>query len=286
MKTINLFFDMEFTSLSPDAQPISLGIVSDEIYKLNESDRFHFLNLYGREPQKESKYFYAEFLDFDINRCDDWVKENVVSKLKYGNKRCSNENLHNVECCQNTNEVKILLSMWLSQFSDYQIQFIGDCCTWDWWFMVQLLAEWETKFICQSGEYKTAEEARCKGCYAWDCNSTDGYKIGLPKLPDNISPAPFDLNDLIAIKKGITPKEAFKLNREELTIKRCLLIDKKKHQQDVINSMIKIYRTDGTFDSELAQELKSDIYCQLRDKYKHNALFDAKVIKEIYNKLH
>ncbi len=26
MKTINLFFDMEFTSLSPDAQIISLGI--------------------------------------------------------------------------------------------------------------------------------------------------------------------------------------------------------------------------------------------------------------------
>ena len=31
MKTINLYFDFEFTSLSPDAQPISLGIVSDEI---------------------------------------------------------------------------------------------------------------------------------------------------------------------------------------------------------------------------------------------------------------
>ena len=30
MKTINLYFDFEFTSLSPDAQPISLGIVSDE----------------------------------------------------------------------------------------------------------------------------------------------------------------------------------------------------------------------------------------------------------------
>lgn len=30
MKTINLYFDFEFTSLSPDAQPISLGIVSEE----------------------------------------------------------------------------------------------------------------------------------------------------------------------------------------------------------------------------------------------------------------
>ena len=29
MKKINLYFDFEFTSLSPDAQPISLGIVSD-----------------------------------------------------------------------------------------------------------------------------------------------------------------------------------------------------------------------------------------------------------------
>lgn len=31
MKTLNLFFDFEFTGLSPDAQPISLGIISDEI---------------------------------------------------------------------------------------------------------------------------------------------------------------------------------------------------------------------------------------------------------------
>ncbi len=29
MKTINLYVDFEFTSLSPDAQSISLGIVSD-----------------------------------------------------------------------------------------------------------------------------------------------------------------------------------------------------------------------------------------------------------------
>ena len=133
--------------------------------------------------------------------------------------------------------------------------------------MVQLLGEWETKFICLSGEYKTAEEARCKGCYAWGCNSTDGYKTGLPKLPDNISPVPFDLNDLIAIKKGITPKEAFNLNREALW------------KQDIT----------GWSDNEVKSIKEMTVIKDHTGENilnKHNALFDAKVIKEIYNKLH
>lgn len=198
-----------------------------------------------------SKSFYAEFLDFDINRCDNWVKENVVSKLLFNE---HDRFLHHYgglkRVKDNTHFIKKSLLNWLEQFSDYQIQFICDCGTWDWYWMVQLLAEWETKFICLSGEYKTAEEARCKGCYAWGCNSTDGYKTGLPKLPDNISPVPSDLNDLIAIKKGITPKEAFNLTREDI----------------------------------LPANEDGSSYGWGGDK--HNALFDANVIKEIYNKLH
>ncbi len=275
MKTINLFFDFEFTSLSPDAQPISLGIVSDEIISGKEVSRHtsEFGNMVNYEAGTigfNPKSFYAEFSDFDINRCDDWVKENVVSKLEFypeTHDKTDEYDLEYWDMCLPSNLVATRLKKWLSQFSDYQIQFICDCCTWDWWFMVQLLAEWDNKFICQSGEYKTREEARCKGCYAWDCRSTNGYSMGLPKLHDNISPVPFDLNDLIAIKKGITPKEAFNLNREALW------------EQDII----------GWSDNELKSVKEMTVIKDHTGENilnKHNALFDAKVIKEIYNKLH
>lgn len=285
MKTINLFFDFEFTSLSPDAQPISLGIVSDEIISGKEVSRHtsEFGNIVNYEAGTigvNPRSFYAEFSDFDINRCDDWVKENVVSKLKFWNDpKFQNFNFDsvskfglppghewgkdktgNLECFGSVAGMSENLKHWLKQFSDYQIQFIGDCATWDWYWMVQLLGEWETKEIWTDG---------CPVC-GYDafriCNCHQ-IKTGLPKLPDNISPVPFDLNDLIAIKKGIAPKEAFDLNREALW------------QQDIL----------GWSDNELKSVKEMTVIKDHTGENilnKHNALFDAKVIKEIYNKLH
>jgi hypothetical protein len=116
MKTINLYFDFEFTSLSPDAQPISLGIVSDDINKtlMPPCDVYH-------ESVNYSKSFYAEFTDFDINRCDDWVKENVVGKLIGTGIIGGN----GTSVYANTRIIKRELIKFLGQFSDYQIQFVG-----------------------------------------------------------------------------------------------------------------------------------------------------------------
>ena len=253
MKTINLFFDFEFTSLSPDAQPISLGIVSEEI---NE----------GFTLIKPPKSFYAEFSDFDINRCDDWVLKNVVSKLSFGGvglRENENETLSGGDIESNSAALK----HWLQQFYDYQIQFVADCSTWDWYWMLQLLGEWEEKPIClgrislTDHECVVHESKTTHGCpnkkyfegvdikklESFQCNYKHNTKTGLPKLPQNISQVPFDLNDLIAIKKGITPAEAFDLDREEMV--------KEKLTPKYIQSG------------------------------KHNALFDADVTKEIYNKL-
>lgn len=320
MKTINLYFDFEFTSLSPDAQPISLGIVSDEEYRIKDSfDRVFFRQAFGQEPKKESKSFYAEFSDFDINRCDDWVKENVISKLigicdpKKVNKHCATNFdikgkyiLYQREKIEsdgnyvqydespyvngNFEGIQSALKNWLSKFSDYQIQFISDCGTWDWYWMVQLLAEWEIKkdhsfpreaqlmgdiflrhetemiFVRKAGNREILQEHHQSPMITED--NKDGIKstifgctgifiatkTGLPKLPKNISPVPFDLNDLIAIKKGITPKEAFDLSRVEyLENEGCS------------------FPTWG----EMSEGQRGS----------HNALWDAKVIKEIYQKL-
>ena len=255
--TLSLFLDMELTSLSPDAQPISIGIVA------------------GTLPQTS---FYAEFTDFDLARCDDWVRENVVGKLIGENIRewtqRNNPRWHTVY--NDTAIIKTELLYFLSQFSDYNLQFIVDCGTWDWWFFMQLVAEWEEVYLAKTHVPHNALQTNIErhvdlpgvlghevkdlslGWHEITYVVNDSFpnkdllnfkhlpktRIGLPKLPDNISPIPFDLNDLIAIKKGITPGEAFDLNREEMAF------------------------------SESSMSVN-----------KHNALWDAKVIRENYNKL-
>lgn len=344
MKTINLYFDFEFTSLSPDAQPISLGIVSDESPVIGEKlpisiftkDKieFHFKHFipeyvfymgtssfgtskfefdvlpefkkYYSECNRaafmasdssfinhKSKSFYAEFSDFQIERCDNWVKENVVSKLKMFGKEEPVEYYEpysdNVSLFSSTDGITQALFHWLHQFSDYQIQFVVDCGTWDWYWMVQLLAEWdkkkelvfnETEHYLQPEHLRHKEElelfVKAKGreiirvvdmlpkvnmdikpnIISASVQDNSAYyiitKTGLPKLPDNISPVPFDLNDLIAIKYKLTPMEAFNVNRE---FEWSPNID--------VSDQIEFWGKSG----------------------KHNALWDAKVIKAIYNKL-
>lgn len=288
MKNKLLFFDMEFTSLSPDAQLISLGIISDC-----------------------DKSMYCEFTDFDINRCDDWVKENVILKTEIGfNKsvypeykevpHClTHEGTGITRCVGNTEKVKKGLLEWLSQFSDYQIQFVCDCGTWDWWFMVQLLDErpltssiWLVPDVLvpdgMTGmefleQLKKNEHVIYKHNPEMDVELKliKSHQFGLPKFPDNISPVPFDLNDLIAIKKGITPKEAFDLNREELCeFPKTLDIDISVLKDIDIEEILKHMRSVGSI---MVLDTKTTV-TEIKPQ-KHNSLFDAKVIKEIYNKL-
>ncbi len=265
MREIKLFVDFEFTSLSQDAQPISVGIVSETTKRA----KYPVVSVQTKEPFKEepietdigidalgrlciythgeflineseSKSFYAEFTDFDISRCDDWVKENVVAKLQFypeSHDKTDEYDTQVWDMCNRFENVKIKLRQWLSQFSDYKIQFVVDCGTWDWYLLLQLLAEWEQK----------EDEMNGFKCYCPTCGAKGKpfFEIGLPKLHSNVSPVTMDLNDLIAFKKGISVSEAFDLNREFIA---------------------------GAKIVDAATE-------------KHNALWDAKVIKAIYEQL-
>lgn len=328
MKEINLFVDFEFTSLSPDAQPISVGIVSEGTFKNQNSEEFkkyvEILNSALFNPDfkvdpleakkieekifESSKSFYAEFSDFDINRCDDWVKENVVGKLttnlvaeklgisfecakdaaktstNWSREYCILKSTENeIALVGNTWRIKEELKNWLSQFSDYQITFVVDCGTWDWYHLLQLIGEWEetkgTLIIEESALKECTEEelvsmfrssptvikakypsAKMIPNYIW--------KLGLPIISSNISPVPFELNQFIAEKKGISVREAFELDREELAfgfvgnVQRMVLNE--WHEQDM------------AFFGFPGEKAKND---------KHNALFDARVMKAIYEKL-
>lgn len=273
MKTLNLYFDFEFTSLSPDAQPISVGIVSEDMKPCDFPDEYPKNEMISFSDYK-SKFFYAEFSDFDINRCDDWVKENVVGKLQYNDAKHPYEKYKydaksgNVTFIDTTDEIKEVLKAWLSQFSDYQIQFVCDCGTYDWYWMVQLLAEWENSYKSKYDFDRTGLTKKeiieiislhenHGAVYPKHSHRFKGFKTGLPKLPVNISPVPEDLNDLIARVKEISVREAFDLDREEL------LSD---------SHFLTIQEGAGIAGIDMPMQ-------------KHSAIWDARVIKEIYQKL-
>jgi len=512
MRTINLYFDFEFTSLSPDAQPISVGIVSDETIMDTERDNLsvgvvgwnwlsamalastnnlnwlsmnnkckllylpeHFCSytfskiiipeqvgkVEGYELSDDmqtalddalkmqvvkptttsSKSFYAEFSDFDINRCDDWVKENVVGKLhlkdsvkkgkdwlgidlegsgpvllQQAEKREPNDSrvIHgqNINVYGDMNGIVYALYSWLNQFSDYQIQFVCDKNNYQWEALKKLLRindeingckeieltkgkfalvdisdfellnsfSWHARIIgdktivvrrrlksegyedknakafmhrdimglgnenedmiyvdhingdssdnrrCNlrlatktennynrksakgskskyvgvtfhetSGKYRAfiakgrkykhllSSDSEIKCAKAYDKAAKELYgefaKLNFPNkeliisfkrsdvLPDNISPVPEDLNDLIARTKGITVREAFELNREELALGWV-----GNAQRKCINDFKE-------------QELAFHGFPGENKDQKHSASWDAKIIKEIYQKL-
>ena len=260
MKELNLFLKMHFTSLSPDGQCISLAIISEDIM----SDP---MEIWTRKKDKlfTNASFYAEFTDFDLNRCDDWVKENIVSKISKMT-GVNNVDSPDFRTVANISTIKNQLKDWLSQFSDYKLNFIVDCGWFTWGKFVELMGEWDETFehVDLSNESESYKLVLLNGCSKERrdyYDKTGGVrekikKCGLPKLPANFPPVPQDLNELISFKKGISVSEAFELDREELYSKWLKCFD---HNENSVDS----YCENGRF----------------------NALWDAKVTKGIYNKL-
>jgi len=281
-KNINLYFKVNLTSQSPDAQVISIGIVSDLIdVKINAGDKLPsgYVSSIKKEFLNAELFFYSEFSDFDINRCDDSVKENVVGKLLDYFKiveQCDHvcntgiDNMHKGD----SKYIKGKLFEWLEQFKDYNITFIGDKCSWEWVKLVELIGEWEginnkysviidsippnmtlLDFICEYEKNPISFVVKHPNI---DMKVASEFKIGLPKLPENISPEPLDLNTVIALKKGVSVKEASEIDRVKFVfdnIKGMEFTDKK---------------------------LRDAVW---GEKYEYNSLSDSKVIKAIYQKL-
>lgn len=209
-----LFFDTEFTGLHKNTTLISLGIVADN-----------------------GKKFYAEFLDYNDNQVNNWIKENVIENLylpylPYGSKMIDKyindgwtvsktiiiptENSLAYHCIKRTNEDDVTeakgdsawiiayLREWLSQFKN--IQFVSDVCHYDFVLLIDLFGS------------------------AFD-------------LPENVNPSCHDINQDIALFYGISEKDAFDKSREKIVAELC----------------------DEPIEGR-----------------KHNALYDAEVIKTIF----
>lgn len=190
----NIFIDCEMTSLDSSGQLISIGVL--------------YIDNNGVE-----RTFYAEFDDYDPEECDDWIWDNVISKLKFN--ECEEPKARVVSIPYSTDIRSVEMK------SNSQI--IGKEL-YDW---IESIGE-RVIMIADVGHY--------------DISMIFNLLGGAFRLPNNLSPAYLDLNNMIAISKSLNVDQAFDLSREKLA---------------------------GEVDCE----------------DKHNALYDAKVAKIIYDNL-
>jgi hypothetical protein len=116
-----LFWDMEFSGLMQNAQPISLGIVAET-----------------------GQTFYAEWKEVNLEDLDEWQRENVVPYLRFAHERSSDPrvDLDHHAMKEETYLIKIRLEEWLAQFEgpspNPTVEFWGDVLAWDWVLLCEL----------------------------------------------------------------------------------------------------------------------------------------------------
>lgn len=160
---------------------------------------------------ENGKKFYAEFSDYDESQCDDWIKENVLKHTILGGNdtlaaRLGEDDDTTVVLGSKT-DIWYELGEWLKQFDE--VQFVSDVCHYDMVLLIDIFG-------------------------------------GAFDLPKNVSAVCHDINQDIARHYGISEREAFDKNREDIVSELC-----------------------GGF-------IAGD---------KHNALYDAEVIKAIYKEV-
>jgi hypothetical protein len=205
---MNLYFDTEFTGLVQKTELISIGIIADT-----------------------GEMYYAELCDYDIHKCNDWVKENVITNLLCNQDRViTTKDLNGVHYIfGNTLEVRHDLLMWLDElrkkYGKVTFQMVSDCCHYDMVLFCDLMG-------------------------------------GAGRLPEDMNAVCFDLSHMIMEECFVgvgnnfvlshNMKDAFDVSREELVTKNGLELP---------------HTFGGSVD-------------------KHNALYDACVIKLIYDELY
>lgn len=109
--TTKFFYDFEATGLERDCNPISLGIMGTYVN--------HDTGVFKKGT------FYAEFTDYSIEKCNDWVKENVISKISYPDEKMNSVEHYHAK--GDYNYIKKELHQWLEHFGYGEKYFWADC---------------------------------------------------------------------------------------------------------------------------------------------------------------
>lgn len=169
-----LFFDTEFTGLHKDTTLISIGIC-DSV----------------------GTTFYAELTDYDESQVDDWIRENVIEKLRFKDKNPGGRvepilfARKSFECKGTKLQVREWLLDWLKQYEN--VEFVSDVCHYDMVLLIDLLS---------------------------------GTALD---LPEKISPACYDINQDIANFERCSMKKAFDISRNDLISKFGYKVSGKSH---------------------------------------------------------
>ena len=113
--TCYIYFECEFTGLHQYTSLISIGLVD---YK--------------------GHTFYAEFTDYNKKLCDDWINDNVISKLKHPEEVLEGNDW---TVTGTTEYIRKQLLFWLDTFvkPGHMIQFVSDVCHYDFVLLIELL---------------------------------------------------------------------------------------------------------------------------------------------------
>ena len=168
---MKIFFDTEFTGLHKNTTLISIGLVDED-----------------------DNAFYAEFSDYDVSQCDDWINENVIRNLILSNnpyKINSATKKDNAIYVYGTKEyIKNKLKRWLSNYNT--VELVSDVCHYDMMLFIDIFG-------------------------------------GAFDLPKNVNPACHDINQDIANYYKISELEAFDKSREQILDEYTQTIDGRKH---------------------------------------------------------
>lgn len=114
---MNVYFDTEFTGLRQDTTLISIGLIADD-----------------------GQTFYAELTDYDQSQVDDWIKDNVISKLILNSYEWDGMEYLGISkedaVKGNTETVRKWLTTWLTQFD--HVEMWSDCLSYDWVLFCQI----------------------------------------------------------------------------------------------------------------------------------------------------
>jgi hypothetical protein len=108
-----IFFDTEFTGLHQNTTLISIGLVAES-----------------------GETFYAEFADYDQSQVDEWIDENVISKLHLPIGTLDMVNDSEWKGRGPKEFILPALRSWLAKFE--QIEIWSDCLSYDWVLFCQL----------------------------------------------------------------------------------------------------------------------------------------------------
>src|SRR5690349_8227744 len=108
-----IFFDTEFTGLHQNTTLISIGLIAES-----------------------GETFYAELIDYDETQVDNWIRENVVSKLHLKESVGFKDDTKHLMFKCNKEELKKYLERWFIRFD--KVEMWSDCLSYDWVLFCQL----------------------------------------------------------------------------------------------------------------------------------------------------